>query len=218
MVAIADQCRRGGRPWFPRQPVCQRATAVHHHRAERRAVQRQAGPRAIRDVQALPGQLQDAGVPDPSRRHRAGRGVCLDQEKRHHHQPGVRRQRPGKLRNRRPVPDSQERRRGYLEPHHPLSRRQRDPPGYPGHPANQRFLQPGVLPRPVRVPRQDEGLRSEKPRQRAVLLQAASDCASAPGRWCTAGARNPGPGQRAAFGLGLQRRAAPCASGAASVL
>jgi hypothetical protein len=70
----------------------------------------------------------------------------------------------------------------------------------------------------TRVPRQDEGLRPEKPGQHPVLLQAESDRAGASGRWCAAGPRNPRPGQGTAFGVGLQRRSASCASCAASVL
>ena len=177
-----DQRRQRRQPWLPRQPLCQRATAVHHHRAERRPVQGQADSRPTGHVQALPGYLQDPGIQDPPQRHRPGGGAGGGQAQRHHHQAGGRRQRPGELRYRQPVPDPAERPGGDLEPHHPLSRRQRPAPGDPGHSAGQRLLPTGLLPGCLHLPYQPEGLQPEQAEQRAVLLQAAGHRALAPGR------------------------------------
>ncbi|MDT4858199.1 hypothetical protein FQZ97_926550 [compost metagenome] len=106
-----------------RRPFRQRAAAFHRDRAEPGAVQGIPQPWTDRPVQALPGQLQDAGLSQPSQRQPTPGRARAEPRQCRQRDPGRRRQRPARLPARHSVPTAHRGYRGDVEPHDPLARR-----------------------------------------------------------------------------------------------
>ncbi len=185
LAASAEQGRRQGLPF---RSLCRREP-LFTITAQNVEQYRTSSPTASWRCSSATRDLPDPGVQDPSHGGPAGRDRRGGQAERAERAADQRRQRPVEFREEPllRLPDSEERRRSALEPHHPLPRRQPQAHHRPGHPADQRQLHADPLRGVGGVPAEHARPRPEQGGQHPHLLQAAGDRAGAPGGQRAAG-------------------------------